>query len=43
MDDLIYTSTNTEMMEEFEKPMMEEDEMTYLGLVKYFLGMQVKQ
>ena len=31
------------MMEEFKKAMMQEYEMIDLGLVRYFLGMQVKQ
>ena len=30
-------------MEEFKKAMMQEYEMTDLGLMRYFLGMQVKQ
>ena len=43
VDDLIYTGTNPMMMEEFKKAMMNEYEMTDLGLMKYFLGIQVRQ
>lgn len=43
VDDLIYTGNNSQMMEEFKKAMMQEYEMTDLGLMRYFLGMQVKQ
>ena len=43
VDDLIYTSTNTAMLEEFKKAMMKEYEMTDLGLMRYFLGIQVQQ
>jgi len=39
VDDLIYTSTNQRMIEDFKKAMMDEFEMTDLGLMKYFLGM----
>jgi len=43
VDDLIYTGTNHKIIGEFKQTMMAEFEMTYLGLMKYFLGMQVKQ
>ncbi len=43
VDDLIYTGTKPRMIEEFKKSMMSEYEMTDLGAMKYFLGMQVKQ
>ena len=43
VDDLIYTSTNSTMIEKFKKAMMSKFEMTDLGPMKYFLGMQVKQ
>lgn len=43
VDDLIYTGNNVEMMEEFKKSMMEEFEMTDLGLMNYFLGVEVIQ
>uniref|UniRef100_A0A803M610 Reverse transcriptase Ty1/copia-type domain-containing protein n=1 Tax=Chenopodium quinoa TaxID=63459 RepID=A0A803M610_CHEQI len=42
-DDLIYMGTNPRLIEEFKKAMMSEFEMTDLGEMKYFLGMQVKQ
>ncbi|KAG6472814.1 hypothetical protein ZIOFF_070292 [Zingiber officinale] len=43
VDDLIYTSTSKALLEEFKKAMMDEFEMTDLGLMKYFLGFQVRQ
>lgn len=43
VDDLIYTGTNAGMVEEFQNAMMKEYEMIDLGLMKYFLGIQVKQ
>ncbi|CAN0920234.1 Retrovirus-related Pol polyprotein from transposon TNT 1-94 [Linum grandiflorum] len=43
VDDLIYTGTNQQIIEEFKRAMMSEFEMTDLGLMKYFLGIQVKQ
>ena len=43
VDDLIYASTNSVMVEEFKKAMIKEYEMTYLGLMKHFLGIQVQQ
>ncbi|CAL1407137.1 unnamed protein product [Linum trigynum] len=43
VDDLIYTGTSQHMIEEFKSVMMKEFEMTDLGLMKYFLGIQVKQ
>ncbi|XP_047326610.1 uncharacterized mitochondrial protein AtMg00810-like [Impatiens glandulifera] len=43
VDDLIYFGTNKAMVEEFKNQMMKEFEMTDLGLMKYFLGIQVKQ
>ncbi|XP_050257635.1 uncharacterized mitochondrial protein AtMg00810-like [Quercus robur] len=35
--------TNRKMVEDFKKAMMKEFEMTDLGLMKYFLGFQVRQ
>lgn len=43
VDDLIYASSNAKMIEEFKKAMMQEYEMTNLGLMRYFLGIQVHQ
>ena len=43
VDGLIYTSTNQRMIEDFKKAMMDEFEMTDLGLAKYFLCIQVRK
>lgn len=43
VDELIYMGTNPNMVEDFKRSMKEEFEMTDLGLMKYFLGIQVKQ
>lgn len=43
VDDLIFTSTNLAMLDEFKKAMMREYEMIDLGLMKYFLGFQMRQ
>ena len=43
VDDLIYMGTNGKMVEDFKKSMKEEFEMIDLGLMKYFLDIQVKQ
>lgn len=43
VDDLIYTGNDRSMMVDFKRSMMKEFEMTDLGLMKYFLGIQVKQ
>ena len=43
VDDLIYMGTNIQVAEEFKQSMMKEFEMSDLGLMKYFLGIQVKQ
>lgn len=43
VDDLIYVGTNPYMVKEFKEAMMKEYEMTDLGLMKYFLGIQVRQ
>lgn len=43
VDDLIYMGTNMKLVEDFKRAIMKEYEMTDLGLMKYFLGMQVKQ
>ncbi|GKV24984.1 hypothetical protein SLEP1_g34508 [Rubroshorea leprosula] len=41
VDDLIFISNNPTMIEDFKKSMMGELEMTDLGLVSYFLGIEV--
>jgi Reverse transcriptase (RNA-dependent DNA polymerase) len=43
VDDLIFMGNNSIMMEEFKRAMMKEFEMTDLRLIKYFLGLEVKQ
>ncbi|XP_058726588.1 uncharacterized mitochondrial protein AtMg00810-like [Vicia villosa] len=43
VDDLIYTGNNTKMMMEFKEDMMKTFEMTDLGLMSYFLGIEVSQ
>ncbi|PRQ55986.1 putative RNA-directed DNA polymerase [Rosa chinensis] len=43
VDDLIYTSNNSLMLDAFKKSMMEEFDMTDLGLMRYFLGIEILQ
>ncbi|WVZ02572.1 hypothetical protein V8G54_023378 [Vigna mungo] len=43
VDDLIFTGSNTKLIKEFKEAMEKEFEMTDLGLMKYFLGLEVKQ
>ena len=43
VDDLIFTGNNPNMFEEFKKAMTKEFEMTDIGLMAYYLGIQVKQ
>lgn len=43
VDDLIYTSKSRSLLQKFKEATTNEFEMTYLGLMKYFLGFQVKQ
>ena len=43
MDDLIYIDTHPTMIEEFKKAMMKEYKMIDFGIMKYFLGIQIKQ
>jgi hypothetical protein len=43
LDDLIYTRNNTAMFESFKKSMMAKFEMTDLGMMHYFLGIEVMQ
>lgn len=43
VDDLIYTRSYEEMCDEFKNSMMIELEMTDLGKMYYFLGIEVKQ
>jgi hypothetical protein len=43
VDDLIYMGNNEKMVEGFKEVMKKEFEMTDLGLMKYFLGLEVRQ
>jgi Reverse transcriptase (RNA-dependent DNA polymerase) len=43
VDDLIFMGNNYEMIEEFKGTMTREFEMTNLGLMKSFLGLEVRQ
>jgi uncharacterized membrane protein YgcG len=43
VDDMIYFSTDGKMIEEFKKSMMQKFEMSDLGELRYFLGLEVKQ
>lgn len=43
VDDLIYTSNDRAMFDDFKKSMMDEFDMTDLGLMHYFLGIEVVQ
>ncbi|CAJ2639996.1 unnamed protein product [Trifolium pratense] len=43
VDDLIFTGNNPTMFEEFKKEMTKEFEMTDIGLMSYYLGIEVKQ
>lgn len=43
VDDLIFTGTDLVMFEEFKKSMMVEFEMSNLGMMHYFLGIEVMQ
>ena len=43
VDDLIFTGNDNFQIGEFKEAMKNEFEMTDLGLLKYFLGIEVKQ
>ncbi|XP_020262360.1 uncharacterized protein LOC109838320 [Asparagus officinalis] len=43
MDDMIFTSNNPKMFEEFKKNMIKEFKMTDIGKMSYFLGVKVSQ
>ena len=43
VDDLIYVSNDGVMLADFKKSMMNEFDMTDLGLMHYFLGIEVVQ
>ena len=42
VDDLLVTGDNTRLVEEFKQEMMQAFEMTDLGLMTYFLGIEIK-
>jgi len=42
VDDLIFMGSDETLVEEFKEEMKEEFEMTDLGLLKYFLGIEVQ-
>ena len=43
VDDLLVTGSNEKLVDEFKAEMFKAFEMTDLGLLTYFLGMEVKQ
>jgi transposase InsO family protein len=43
VDDILVTGNNATLIDEFKLEMMKEFEMTDLGLMTYFLGMEIKQ
>jgi hypothetical protein len=43
VDDIIFGSTNQDFCEEFRKMMANEFEMSMIGELSYFLGLQIKQ
>ncbi|KAI0496759.1 hypothetical protein KFK09_023083 [Dendrobium nobile] len=43
VDDLIFTENNPMMFQEFKQAMTKEFEMTYIGLMAYYLGIEVHQ
>lgn len=43
VDDLIFTGNSQRMIDEFKKSMTKEFEMTDIGLMSYYLGIEVKQ
>ena len=42
VDNLIFMGNNVEMIKDFKEAMTREFEMTDLGLMKYFLGLEVR-
>ncbi|KAJ4981419.1 hypothetical protein NE237_032256 [Protea cynaroides] len=43
VDDLIFTKSNPKIFEEFKKEMTHDFEMTDIGLMSYYLGIEIKQ
>lgn len=42
VDDLIFTCSNPSMFDEFKKEIMKEFEMIDIGLMSYYLGIELK-
>jgi hypothetical protein len=43
VDDLLVTGSNAQQVENFKQKMMQAFEMTDIGLMMFFLGMEIKQ
>ena len=43
MDDIIFGSTKENLCEEFSRNMQKEFEMSMMGELQFFLGLQIKQ
>ena len=43
VDDLLFTGYDVKMMQNFKQDMMQANKMSDLGLLKYFLGIEVSQ
>jgi hypothetical protein len=43
MNDLIFTGNNPSMFEDFKKTITQEFKITDIGLMSYYLGIEVKQ
>ena len=43
MNDMIFTRNNPSMFDDFKKVVTNEFEMTYIGQMSYFLGVEVKK
>lgn len=43
MDDLLFIGNNVKMIQKFKKDMMQAYEMSDLGLLNYFLGIEISQ
>ena len=43
IDDIIFSSTNENLCKDFSKTMQDEFEMSMMGELKFFLGLQIKQ
>ena len=42
VDDLVYTTNSVTLLEDFRRMMINEFKMTNLGLMSYFLGLEIK-